>query len=148
LDNPTIQVLLVEDFEPYRRLVASLLAAKTGFQVTCVASDGLEAVEKAERFRPNLVVLDIGLPKLNGLAAARRIRKLLPTSKIVFLTQETDADVVGEALNLGAVAYLTKQRLRSDLGPALEAILEGKRFVSSGLDGVKSLPKNGKGRAG
>jgi DNA-binding NarL/FixJ family response regulator len=147
LDNRTIRVLLAEDFEPYRTLVASLLAAKTGFQVIGVASDGLEAMEKVERFRPDLVVMDIGLPKLNGLSAARRICELQPTPKIVFLTQETDADVVKEALKLGAVAYLTKQRVGSDLGPALEAILDGKRFVSGGLDGGESVPRNGKDRA-
>jgi DNA-binding NarL/FixJ family response regulator len=136
-----IQILLVDDFAPYRTVITSLLAGNLHFQVVCEASDGLEASEKAKQLSPDLILMDIGLPKLNGLEAARRIRELLPTSKIVFLTQETDADVVREAFNLGAAGYVAKQRTRSDLLPALAAILQGKRFVSVGLAG-ESAPAN------
>lgn len=132
----------MDDFEPYRTVITSLLAGHARFQVICEASDGLEAEEKAKQLAPDLILMDIGLPKLNGLEAARRIRELLPTSKIVFLTQETDADVVREALNFGAVGYVVKQRTSSDLLPALAAVLQGKRFVSAGLDGNESAPVN------
>jgi DNA-binding NarL/FixJ family response regulator len=69
--------------------------------VIAEASDGLEAVHKAEHLQPGLILLDIGLPKLNGIEAARQIRKLCPESKIVFLSQESSADVIEEALNSG-----------------------------------------------
>lgn len=142
LPNSRIHILLVDDFEPYRTVITSLLAGHPRFQVICEASDGLGAEEKAKQLAPDLILMDIGLPKLNGLEAARRIRELLPTSKIVFLTQETDADVVREALNLGAVGYVVRQRTSSDLLPALAAVLQGKRFVSAGLDGNEFAPVN------
>jgi len=91
-------------------MVTCPLARNTHFQVICEVSDGIEAVEKARLLGPDVILMDIGLPKLNGLEAARRIRELLPASKIVFLTQETDADVVREALKLGAAGYVTEQR--------------------------------------
>jgi len=100
-------------------------------QVICEVSDGLEAVHKAEELKPDLILLDIGLPTLNGIEAARQIRKLAPDSKIVFLSQESSAEVVEEALRLGAWGYVLKTRAGSDLLPAVEAILSGKRFVSS-----------------
>jgi CheY-like chemotaxis protein len=103
--------------------------------VICEASDGSEAVQKAEELRPNLILLDIGLPKLNGLEAARQIRKLAPESKILFLTQESSADVVQEALSLGALGYVVKAHAGTELLAAVQAVLQGKQFVSSGLSG-------------
>ena len=81
--------------------------------------------------KPDLILLDIGLPKLNGLEAARRIRQLSPESKILFLSQESSADVVQEALRLGALGYVVKGHAQSDLLPAVEAVLRGERFISS-----------------
>ncbi len=104
-------------------------------QVICEASDGPEAVQKAEELRPDLILLDIGLPKLNGLEAARQIRKLAPEAKILFLTQETSADVVQEALSLGALGYVVKAQAGAELLAAVQAVLQGKQFVSSGLSG-------------
>ena len=95
------------------------------------ASDGLEAVQKAEELKPDLILLDIGLPSLNGIAAARQIRKLSPESKIIFVSQESSADIIQEALNLGAWAYVLKTRAQSDLPAAVDAVLFGKQFVSS-----------------
>jgi DNA-binding NarL/FixJ family response regulator len=139
-----IQVLLAEDFQPYRAMVTSLLSADTHFQVICETSDGVEAAEQARLLCPDVILMDIGLPNLNGLEAARRIREFLPAAKIVFLTQETDADVVQEAFHLGAAGYIFKQKTRSDLLPALAAILEGKRFVSEGFGDGQFVPRNGR----
>src|SRR5271157_768659 len=103
-----VRILVVDDLEPWRRFVSSTLKDRPDLQIVSGVSDGLQAVQKAEELRPDLIVLDIGLPKLNGLEAARRIRKLLPRSKILFLTQESSDDVVHEAFSLGARGYVVK----------------------------------------
>jgi len=109
------------------------LQQRADFQVT-EASNGLEAVQKAEGLQPDLILLDIGLPDLNGLEVAKRVRKVAPAAKILFLSQESSPDVVREALALGALGYVHKQRSKTDLLPAIEAVLMGKRFVGSGLE--------------
>ena len=129
---PRHRILVVEDFEPFRLFVVSTLQQSAKFQVI-EASDGLEALQKAEEQRPDLVLLDIGLPGLNGIEVARRLRRLAVPPKIVFVSQESSPEVVGEALNLGALGYVNKLRTHSDLLPAIEAALKGRRFVSSGL---------------
>ena len=127
-------VLLVDDFEPFRRLVCSLLQGRTEFRVIDQAADGLQAVQKAEEQQPDLILLDIGLPILNGMMVARRVRKLAPAARLLFVTQESSPDVVREALDLGALGYVYKQRTYSDLLPAIEAVLQGRRFVSNSLE--------------
>ena len=124
---------MVEDFEGFRSYINSLLEGQPEFRVIDAASDGLEAVVKAQQLRPDLVLMDIGLPTIDGLEAARRIRERVQETKIVFLTQETDADVVKEALNLGALGYVVKRQAARELLAALAAVREGKRFVSEGL---------------
>jgi CheY-like chemotaxis protein len=104
-------------------------------QVICKVADGLEAVQKAQELQPDLIVLDIGLPRLNGIEAARRIRKLSPESKILFLSQESSADAVQAALVLGAQGYVVKAHAGSELLTAVEAVLRGEQFVGSGLTG-------------
>jgi DNA-binding NarL/FixJ family response regulator len=126
----TVRVLVVDDYEPFRRLACSMLEERPALQIVGEVSDGLEAVRRAEELKPDLILLDIGLPTLNGIEAARQIRSLAPESKIIFLTQESSADVVEEALSLGAWGYVMKARARSDLLPAVEAVLLGKHFVS------------------
>ena len=125
----SVRALVVDDFEPFRRCVASVLQELPTVQVICEVSDGLAAVQKAEELQPDLIVLDIGLPKLNGLEAARQIRKLSPNSKILFLSQESSADVVQEALGLGALAYVVKSDAGSELLTAVCAVLRGEKFV-------------------
>ena len=94
-------------------------------------SDGLEAVRKAKELSPDLILLDIGLPSLNGIEAARQIRKLAPESKIIFLTQESSEDVIEEALRLGAYGYIIKIKAKRDMLAAVETVISGKQFVSS-----------------
>jgi DNA-binding NarL/FixJ family response regulator len=134
LETTSRRILVVEDYEPFRRFICSTLNRKPGFQI-CEVADGLEAVRKAEELRPELILLDIGLPLLNGIDAARRIRKLSPESKILFLSQESSADVVQESLALGALGYVVKVQAGSELLPAVEAVLQGVQFVSGGLSG-------------
>ena len=135
----TVRILLVEDFEPFRRLICSILVKRPGLQV-CEVSDGAEAVRKAEELQPDLILLDIGLPMLNGIEAARRIRKCAPQSKIIFVSQQSSPDLVQEALTLGALGYVVKTRVGSDLVAAVEAVLEGRQFVSNGLAGGAPRP--------
>jgi DNA-binding NarL/FixJ family response regulator len=108
LATPLIRVLVVDDFEPFRRFVAKLLLQHPELQIICEISDGLEAVQKAEEMQPDLVLLDIGLPHLNGIDAAQRIRELSPRSKILFVSQETSPDVVKAALASGGSGYILK----------------------------------------
>ena len=107
------------------------------FQVIGEASDGSEAVQMAEALRPDLIVLDIGLSKLNGIEATRRIRPLSPSSKIVFLSQNNDPAVARAALSTGAQGYVRKTDAVSELLSAVDAVLRGKRFVSSSLKGYE-----------
>lgn len=131
--SASIRVLVVEDFEPFRRSVCSMLDKNPDLQIVGEVSDGLEAISKAARLQPDLILLDVGLPSLNGIEAARRIRKLSPKSKIVFVSQESASEVVEEAFNLGAWGYVVKTRLRCDLLAAIESVHHRKQFVSSGL---------------
>jgi len=135
LETSSVRVLVVDDYEPFRRFICSTLKKGPALQIVGETSDGLEAVHKAEELQPDLIVLDIGLPTLNGIEAARRIRKLSPESKILFISQESAADVVQEALALGALGYVVKAHAGSELLAAVEAVLEGRQFVSRGLSG-------------
>jgi DNA-binding NarL/FixJ family response regulator len=130
---PSTRVLVVEDFAPFRRFICATLEKRKDLQVVCEAADGLEAVKQADKLKPELICLDIGLPKLNGIAAARQIRKLAPESRIIFVSQESSSDVIQEALNLGAQGYVLKTKAGVDLLDAVEAVLEGRQFVSPGL---------------
>src|SRR6266581_6206415 len=104
------------------------------FDVIGEASDGLEAVHKAQELQPDLILLDIGLPKLDGIQAGRRIRKISPDSRILFLSLESSRDVVQEALELEAQGYVVKSDTAGELLSAVDAILIGKQFVSSSLN--------------
>jgi DNA-binding NarL/FixJ family response regulator len=125
-------ILLVEDYEPFRRFVCSTLQKLAELRVI-QASDGLEAIEKAKELQPDSIVFDLGLPKLNGLEAARRVRELAIPARILFLSQEFSVELVQEAFSVGAQGYVHKLRAQSELLPAIEAVLKGERFVGSGL---------------
>jgi len=130
-----IRVLVVDDFQDWRRQVRSLLQARPEWQIIAEASDGSEAVQKAEDLKPDLILLDIGLPKLNGIEAARRIRQRSPSSKIIFLSQNNNLDFVRAALGTGALGYVLKTDAGRELLPAVDAVLGGKQFFSSSVKG-------------
>jgi DNA-binding NarL/FixJ family response regulator len=133
----SIRVLIVDDYEDWRRTVRQQLHERPELQVICEVSDGLEAVQKADELKPDLILLDIGLPKLNGIEAARRIRQLSPSAKIIFLSQDNSLDPDELALITSAQGYVYKTDVPSDLLPAIEAVLRGKQFVSGSLKGYK-----------
>jgi DNA-binding NarL/FixJ family response regulator len=131
--SPIVRVLVVEDFKPFRQLLCSMLTTMPELQIVGEASDGLEAVRKAGELRPELILLDIGLPTLNGIEAARRIRALSAESKLIFVSQQSNPDVVQQALNLGALGYVVKTRIARDLLPSVEAAILDRQFVSPTL---------------
>src|SRR5579884_2064405 len=122
----SLTVLLVDDYEPFRRLICSMLEEMADVEVIGQASDCLAAIESAAELRPDLILLDIGLPKLNGIQAARNILKATPESKVIFLSQETSRDMADEAHRLGAWGYIVKVNAGSDLPQALELVRQGK----------------------
>jgi len=123
------RVLVVEDSEPYRKFICSTLTERSELQIVDEVSDGLRAVRKANELQPDLIVLDIGLPSLNGIEAARRIGELSPESKILFVSQESSADVVQEALWAGARGYIVKTDAGNELLDAVSAVLRGEQFI-------------------
>ena len=131
----SIRILIADDFIDWRRQVRLLLQVRPEWHAISEAADGSEAIQKAEELKPDLILLDIGLPKLNGVEVARRIRQLSPSSKIIFLSQNNDLDIVQAALSAGALGYVHKTEAQSELLSAVDAVLRGKRFVSSSFKG-------------
>jgi DNA-binding NarL/FixJ family response regulator len=132
--SSVVRVLVVEDYLPFREFICKELARWPTFQVICEVSDGQQGVQKAKELQPDLVLLDIGLPTLNGISAARQILKFAPNSKIIFVTQESSPTVVQEAIKLGAQGYVVKARVATDLLAALTAVLGGNQFLSPGIN--------------
>lgn len=128
-------VMLVDDFKPWRSFAAALLENNPKWQIVCEVSDGLEAIQKAEEFQPDLILLDIGLPKLSGIEAALSICKIAPRSKILFLSENRDCDIAAAALSAGGHGYVVKSDSETELLLAAEAVLQGKRFISSTFKG-------------
>jgi two-component system nitrate/nitrite response regulator NarL len=131
----SVSVLVVEDYEPFRQYVCSTLGKRTELQIVGEVSDGLEAVQKAQVLLPDLILLDLGLPTLGGIEAARRIRELSPQSRILFVSQDTSVHVVRGALAEGAKGYVAKTDARRELLTAVDAVLRGEQFVSRRLSG-------------
>jgi DNA-binding NarL/FixJ family response regulator len=124
----SIRVLVVDDFEPWRRSVCSMLKGQAESKVVAEATDGWEAIQKAQTLRPGLILLDLGLPNLNGMDAAKRIREVVPGARIILLTSSNDKDVVRAALSTGAQGYVLKIDASTELLPAVAAVLGGNVF--------------------
>jgi CheY-like chemotaxis protein len=135
METASSRVLVVEDSEPFRRFICSTLREIPELQIVGEVADGLEAVRRAEELQPDLIVLDIGLPSLNGIEASRRIRKLSGLSRILFVSQESSADVVHEALGTGARGYVVKTDAGRELLEAVDAVLRGQQFVGERFSG-------------
>ena len=129
----TVRVLVVDDFEPWRRSICSLLQTRPELRVIAEVADGLEAVQKAQELKPDLILLDIHIPNLDGIEVANRIRQVAPGSKIIFLTQNTNKEMVQAALTTGAQGYVLKTDAKRELFTAMAGVLGGDDFVSSGI---------------
>ena len=130
-----VRILVVDDFAPWRRFLIEKLGENRSFRIVGVVADGLEAVLKAEELQPDLILLDIGLPRISGIEAARRICRVAPKSKILFLSQELDPQVVRAALAEGGLGFVVKSDADDELFPAIDAVMLGKTFQSRRLTG-------------
>jgi len=128
-----LRVLIVEDNLPFLGLLTSIVRQQPHLKIIAVSQNGLEAVQLSKSLQPELVLLDIGLPGLNGIDAARQVRQLAPVAKIVFVTQESSPDVVEEAFRAGACGFVRKVRTEKDFVIAIVNVCKGAQFVSHGL---------------
>ncbi len=125
-----IRVLVVDDYGPWRDFLCSALQSNDHFQIVGVVSTGIEAILKTQELQPHLILLDIGLPELNGIEAAHKIRELSPQAKICFVSESRDPEIVEEALRTGARGYVLKSQAAVELLPAIERVMSNETFVS------------------
>jgi DNA-binding NarL/FixJ family response regulator len=124
---------VADDFAEWRQFITAEIGDIHNWCVVGQAADGFEAVSQAKELQPDLILLDINMPKLDGIAAAQRIRLLAPKSKILFVSQDLDPEVARAAIKLGGHGYVLKSEAATDLFPAVEAVMLGKQFVSPRL---------------
>ena len=136
LQKAILRILIVEDHEPIRKYIATKLRGKLQLRIVAEVAGGVDAVPKAEELRPDLIVMNVGLPRLDGFKAPRRIQKVHPKSKILFLFKNCSPDVAEEVLRSGGLGYVLKFNADEDLLLAADAILRSERFISFGLAGT------------
>src|SRR5271169_4041540 len=134
-----VRVLIADDFDLWKGFVIARLQERRDLQIVGFASDGLQAVQKAEELQPDLVLLDMMLPKLNGIEAARQIRQVAPLSKILFVSSESDLESVRTAFQAGGSGYVSKMEAAAGLLAGIDAVLRGERFVSPGLANTEDV---------
>ena len=135
LQEAILRVLVVDDYEPIRRFIANKLEGQPQMQIVAEVGDGMEAVQKAQELQPDLILMDVGLPTIDGIEATRRIQKVSPNSKILFVSENRTSDIAEEALRCGGLGYVLKSDAGTDLLPAIDSVLRGKRFISTTLAG-------------
>jgi DNA-binding NarL/FixJ family response regulator len=128
-----VRVLIVDDFDLWKNFVVARLRERPDTEIVGFASDGLQAVQKAEDLQPDIILLDMMLPKLNGIEAAQQIRRVAPQSKILFVSSESDSESVQSAFQAGGSGYISKMDATEGLLGGIESVLRGERFVSPGL---------------
>jgi DNA-binding NarL/FixJ family response regulator len=127
----TLRILVADDHEIVRQGIRALLQAHPGWEVCAEASDGREAVDRAAEMKPDIAVVDIGMPNLNGLNATRQILQQNPQTKVLILTMHESEQVLREVLDVGARGYLLKSDAGRDLVIAIETLQHNKTFFSS-----------------
>ena len=135
-----VRILVVENIEYWRRAVSSLLLDEPSFEIICEVADAGEAVLISAQLQPTIVLMDIGLPRLSGIEVARWIPKVAPKTRIIFLSEERDLEVIQAALNLGC-GYVLKSDAKSDLVAAIRSVATGEAFISRQLTGLGLIGK-------
>src|ERR1700684_599596 len=125
-----LRILIVDDQPMILKRVRSILTEQSDFEICGEAHDGAKAVEEAQRLKPDVVILNVSMPVMNGFAAARLIKAKLPGTAIVILSSEADKHFVAEAKKIGASAYVIKTKADEYLVKAIEAAVSGSEFVS------------------
>jgi len=128
----TVRILLVDDHPVVRHGLRALLGMQPEWEIVDEAEDGSEAVDKAQRLNPDVVLLDISMPRMSGLEACRVIHKTVPTTEILILTQHDSPQMLREALDAGARGYVVKSHAARDLIEAIEAVSQHKTFTALG----------------
>lgn len=126
----TVRIVLVDDHPIVRQGLRTLLEARPGWEVIGEASDGMEAVDQADTLKPDVMVLDVTMPRMNGLEACRLIRQKAPGVEILFVTQHDSPQMMREALDAGARGYVVKSNAARDLLEAVEAVSEHRAFTA------------------
>jgi DNA-binding NarL/FixJ family response regulator len=125
-----VRVLIVDDPDLWQDFIVERLQQHPDVRVVGFASDGLEAIQKVEELKPDLVLLDVFLPKLNGLETARLIREFMPELRILFLSSESTPQIVETAFRVGGCGYVSKMDAASGLLDGINSIFRGNRFIS------------------
>jgi DNA-binding NarL/FixJ family response regulator len=135
-----VRILIVDDFEIVRRNVCRLLASEPDFEVVSQAASGVEAIKEAERYQPDVILLDISMPELNGLAATPLIKKVAPNSKVLIVSNHANAGFVREALSAGALGFISKADLGAEIVSAVRKVNNNESFLGKSLARSKDIP--------
>lgn len=126
----TLRILVVDDHDVVREGVRTFLARRAGFEICGEANSGQDGIDKVAKLRPDIAVVDLSLPDMNGVEVTRQIRKISPETEVVILTMYDANQFVQEAISAGARGYVLKSRTGSDLAAAIESASQQKYFLS------------------
>jgi len=129
-EKATIRILIADDHPVVRHGLRTLLSERQGWKVVAEAADGMEAVEMAEQFRPDVILLDVSMPRMHGLEACRRIRHNVTECEVLIVTQHDSVQMLREALSSGARGYVVKSNVTRDLLAAVEAVSQHRDFTA------------------